>query len=193
MTRTAVPVDIKPSALVSGEAAYPIYSVSVRWSEQKDGREFSPAWCEGLPDERFWNCTGWDRMEREDVDPNAIAEQLQREWWPSYLEKKATIHDPADLTIKVRLSHREVWCLEWFSHRSFDVGMSDEDVLASFERYVDRCEEAAQRQGADALLMGAEDRWRWHGTETGDPAGERTPPPCRCPLCKQAGIVRIGH
>ena len=65
------------------------------------------------------------------------------------------------------LIRREVWCDGWFSHYSFDVGMSDHEVLASFERYVERVLRSDLPEIENGgRLMGAEDRWRWHGCVT---------------------------
>ena len=186
----AVLADLRP-----GEKAYPVYSVSVRWSEayapDAERRMFRP----GLPplsEGRFWNSTGWDMMEREDRDPAEIAAEIIREWWPQYAAKK--LREPADLTLEVKLLHRDVWCDGWFSHWTFDTGLSDEDVLASFERYVERILYSGRSENEiGGRLMGAEDRWRWHGCTDGNPQGERTPAPCRCPCCKKDGLVRVDH
>ena len=97
------------------------------------------------------------------------------------------------MTITVKLLGHDVWCPGWFSHWTFDVGMSDRDVLDSFERYVDRILRSDLPEAEKGSLMGAEDRWRWHGCTDGDPQGERTDAPCRCPACKASGLVRIDH
>jgi hypothetical protein len=180
--------------LREGEKAYPIYGVKVRWSEtyppgaeQRMFRAGDPP----LPEGRFWNSAGWDSMEKEDRDPEVIAAELMRDWWPKYTAK---LLEPADVTITVTLKRRDVWCDGWFSHYTFDVGMSDADVIASFERYVERIlysDLSENERGS--LLMGAEDQWRWHGCVDGNPQGERTEAPCRCPKCKDQGLVRIDH
>ncbi len=183
--------DLRP-----GEQVYPIYDVRVRWSEayapdaeHRMHRVGEPP----LPEGRFWNGCGWNVMERELRDPSVFAEEIAREWWPKYVEKKA-LREPADMTVEVKLLRRDVWCDGWFSHYTYDTGMSDEDVLASFERYVERIMYSGQPESwIGGRLMGAEDRWRWHGCVAGNPQGEQTPPPCRCPQCKAAGLVRIDH
>ena len=100
------------------------------------------------------------------------------------------------------LSHRETWCLEWFSHYTFrDRFTSPGEVIADFEEYVSRIE---RRQGFyeaspdrikrfEALtdhkwicLMGAEERYRWSG------AGD-TPAPCSCKACVAQAVWRINH
>jgi hypothetical protein len=175
-----------------GEKAYPIYSVKIRWSEAEkpDTPHNMPS--QGLPAGRFWNSTGWDTMKREDCDPEAIKAEIAGDWWPQYAAKK--LCEPADLTIEVKYVRRDVWCDGWFSHWTFDVGMSDEHVLASFERYVERIRYSGRTENEiDGILMGAKDRWRWHGCVDGNPLGQRTNPPCRCPSCRANGHIRIDH
>jgi hypothetical protein len=186
--------------LLPGEKCYPIYYVDVRWSEDVDEKYGPPEpWqTAGLPLGRIWNSTGWDTMFREVRDFADIEAETLREWWPTFATK---MPNPSDPDILVKFVRWEVWCPSWFSHWTFDVGMSDADVLGSFIRYVDRTEMANRREGhmADGYwhdpycLMGAEDRWRWHGCVDGNPQGERTEPPCRCPACKKRGIVRVDH
>ena len=180
----------------TSEQTFPIYRVKVRWSEEwKEGQERYPArpGSEPLPENRYWNSCGWDRMAKDDLDTQAFVDELRREWWPAYAEKK--LNKPDDLTIEVELKGRDTWCEGWFSHYTIDIGLSDREVLDSFERYVDRIQynydlTESQRGGA---LMGAEDRWRWYGCANGDPQGERTPAPCRCEHCKKSGLIRIDH
>jgi hypothetical protein len=186
--------------LRAGEKAYPIYVVRVRWSEAtRPGCEDRThrAGAPPLPEGRCWNSTGWDRMEKEDRDTKAMEAmeaELLREWWPKYLVTKKDIREPADVSIVVTLSHRDVWCDSWFSHWTFDVGMSDVEVLDSFQRYVWRVQDSNLSETLKGgMLMGAEDHWRWHGCADGNPQGERTPAPCRCPQCKKNGMVRIDH
>ena len=76
---------------------------------------------------------------------------------------------------------------------TFDVGLNDADVLASFERHCDREIQNAREEGREPCLMGAEDRWRWTGSEPSGGPGDRSNPPCRCKFCKDAGLIRIGH
>lgn len=186
--------DVAPADLRDGEQAYPNYRIDVRWSQFiEPGQEYPLAWTKGLPEGRFWNHTGWDTMEREDRSLMSFRDEVIGEWWPKYVEKKQ-LQGYANLTVEVKLVRREVWCDGWFSHWTFDTGMSDEQVIASFERYVERILYSGLPENEiGGRLMGAEDYWRWHGCVTGDPQGERTPPPCRCEHCKAQGVVRIGH
>ena len=107
---------------------------------------------------------------------------------------RRNVLNPADLSITVKFARCDVWCDGWFSHWTFDVGMSDQGVLASFDRYVERIQRSDLTETEKgSMLMGAEDHWRWHGCITGDPQSERTDAPCRCPCCKKQGRIRIDH
>ncbi len=185
--------------LQGAEKAYPIYFVDVLWSEDyPPGSEtqMNRIGMPLLPEGRFWNSTGWDTMFREVRDLEDIEAEALRDWWPKYREK---LLNPGDPIIVARFLRWEVWTLTWFSHWSFDVGMTNDEVLASFSRYVDRTEDANRREGAwkgdfwvdRYSLMSAEDRWRWSGKHT--EGGAQTPPPCRCEDCKKQGVVRIDH
>ena len=175
---------------------YPIYIVDIRWSEEyKEGQErFSDRFhTPALPENRYWNRTGWERMEREPKDTLSMAEEIRREWWPGYAERK--LNKPDDLMIVVTFKREAAWCDGWFSHYTFDTGLSDMEVIESFERYVESIiyDYSLTESERGGRLMGAEDQWRWHGCADGNPQGERTPAPCRCEHCKKFGLVRIDH
>jgi len=189
--------------LLPGEKAYPIYRVRTRWAqdalEEYGNRCPQQTW--GLPEGRLWNgISCWDRMPKGG-DERALAHEILTAWWPKHKasEKYRDLH-VTDLRFSVTFRRWEVWCLDWFQHWSWDVGLSNQEVLQSFGRYVDRTEQLNRREGKIVngrwqephCLMGAEDRLRWHGTVTGEP-DERTDPPCRCPHCKEQGVVRIAH
>ena len=87
----------------------------------------------------------------------------------------------------------ETWCCNWFNHYTYNIHLSDEELLESFQAYVERqrpyiCEdlgsydEYKRRVPEDKriCLMGAQDRWRWKE-------------PCRCEHCQERGIVMIDH
>ena len=177
------------------EKAYPIYRVQARWSQAataEDLKDRSPRITEGLPPGRMWDCTDWNVMLREACSPEAIADEKREQWWPAYAIGKGLI-EPNNLTIVVTLHGHDVWCPGWFSHWTFDVGMSDADVLDSFERYVERILRSDLSEAEKGSLIGPEDRWRWHGSMDGDPQGERTD--CALPLSSVQGCwpVRIDH
>lgn len=186
----------------STEKTYPIYYVRIKWSET-----YAPdAECRmhrvgepPLPEGRFWNGTGWYIMEKEERPVEEIAAEIARDWWPQYAAKRL---QPDDMTIEVTLKERDTWCSGWFSHWTWDTGLSDAEVRASFQDYVDRIQRSDRSESEiGGLLMGAADRWRWHGSatddlsseHTDDPSGVHTDAPCRCEHCKARGIVRIDH
>ena len=181
------------------DPAYPIYSVKMRWSQDTTGGDtFDPDSnrAKGLPPGRVWNSAVIDRMYREDPGTEAIEAWARDEWWPLYAKKFAD-RNPGEPKITVTRTGEETWCLSWFEHWTFDVGQSDEEALASFQRYVDRYRDTQDYWPGDPpegyrCLMGAEDRWRWCGTYDGSPS-EKTDPPCRCEHCKAQGVIRIGH
>ena len=146
--------------LREGERAFPIYQINIFWSESyPPGAEDRIHRSDRLPlpDGRFWNNTGWDKMYPEDRDPEEIKAELLRDWWPKYVEEKKLL-EPANLSVTVTLKRRDVWCEGWFSHWTFDVGMSDQDVIASFERYVERVQRSNLTETEKgSMLMGAED------------------------------------
>ncbi len=190
--------------LIFGEQAYQIFSVHARWSRAilhgLDEVGLGPSWFEGLPARRMWDTKQWYEMPREIVTFDEIVATALAEWWPD-LKREEEDKNLADLTIDVNFVRWETWCPGWFSHWTWDTGLSDAKVLGSFQRYVWRTEVANRREGKIVdgylqepyCLMGAENRIRWHGLVTGEPCDGRTDAPCRCPICKKLGIIRIGH
>jgi len=186
---------------IEGERAYPIHRVVARWLEDPwPGRDDPLPWqVEGAPPGRWWNSTSYDQMSREESSTGDLVKECRR-WWLAYSTKMwvdpqrrpkcpAALHASDPIIVAV-FDRYETWCMSWFSHWTFDAGQTDAEVLTSFQRYVYRAEREGQKR-VD-ILMGAEDRWRWHGTKTGSP-DEKTDPPCRCIHCKRAGVIRIGH
>lgn len=184
------------------ENIYPIYSVTARWAMDDSRRDptDAPYWHEGLPEGRIWNGTSYSTM-LQAPDLQRV-EREAHEWWEHYEKKGA---NPSELKLTVAFVRNEAWCSGWFSHWTFDTGQSDEEVLASFERFVCRMEDLNRREGKvvngyrhDAYcLMGAEDRYRWCASPAGSSIvgfhTERKLAPCRCDGCKKQGIVRIDH
>lgn len=90
---------------------------------------------------------------------------------------------------------KRTWACSWFSHATLEEGLSDEEIVSSFENYVDwarrftdhRDDVLENYQEVLHCLIGAEDRWRW----SGEP-GDRNPP-CRCDGCKKNGRILICH
>lgn len=150
------------------ERRYRVYSLAMLWQETKDGKRIDNA--------------GSARMMYREAPSEAELKRWSDATWAHY---KAKAVDPSEPVITLRALGEETWCLTWFSHYTFDTGQTDAETLASFEDFVDRVQSA---HGEEAVLMGAEDRWRWSGAEPGDRC-----PPCRCDGCKKSGVIRICH
>ena len=180
---------------------YPTYRVRLDWVQDGEHCLENPNRHRGLKEGRVHNGTSWNRMYRDRVADDVLVKEA-REWWKTF-EKKG--ENPSRLKVVVEYVGDEVWCPSWFSHWMFDEGQTDREVLESFSRYVDRVQrknvsnghgETDAALGNDApfvCLMGAEDRWRWCGSTTGEVGAERTDPPCRCAGCKERGVVRVVH
>ena len=186
---------------IEGEKAYPIYSVRITYTEDiNDENRKHIGENRKLPNNRAKGAISPTLMCKEEQDIDKIKQYTKEKIWSNYtkvrdrrtLEKgRIPIDNPKLESIEVSLLRYETWCLEWFTHWTFDDGRSDEEYLRSFADFVNRMERID-----DYCLMGAEDRWRWHGVaddgETTDP-NKYTDPPCRCKYCKAKGIVRIDH
>ena len=132
-------------------------------------------------------------MLREACSPEAIADEKREQWWPAYAIGKGLI-EPNNLTIVVTLHGHDVWCPGWFSHWTFDVGMSDADVLDSFERYVERILRSDLSEAEKGSLMGRRIAGDGMAAWMAIRRARRTEfAPCRCPACKALGLVRIDH
>lgn len=190
--------------LLPGERCYPIYWVELKWSydipDDRPADRHTPT--DGLPEGRMWNGTGWHTMPAEEgVSENELCGDAHDQMTNAFGGDKYKGTNPADLKVSIKFNQWETWCSGWFSHWTWDKHIfTDEQVLRSFERYVTRIEEHNRQEGKMVdgywqepyCLMGAEDRYRWYGTATGDP-NERTDAPCRCPHCAKRGILTIGH
>lgn len=177
------------------DPTYPTYSVSVRWENDGEHNPEYPNWHKGLPAGRTWNSTLLHRMYREDPGVHEVLRIHKEEWWPGYVQAKLADKNPGPPMFTVEHTGCESWVLEWFSHYTFDVGQSDGEALASFERYVRRYEDMQDVWPGEypegyRCLMGAEDRWRWHG---GSEPDVRTPAPCHCEFCQRDGVIRVNH
>ena len=189
------------------ERSFPIYRISVEWVENGERAGSDPdSWrVRDIPDGRVRNHTGFDVMRRERDDEGEPARTA--EWFATYRTKKEGVGAWSDVKLESKFIGEETWVLSWFWHSRIDIGESDQEVLASFRRYVER----RRQQNAEAYdkwdgvgyftepycLMGAEDEWRWisRGEGTGIiGTGQTTgPAPCRCEGCRVNGVVRIDH
>ena len=176
---------------IEGVQSYPIYKFTASWHE--DGDAPYPNWKIGLPDGKIWNGTGWSKMYK--TVPHQKEPELHiLNWWEKYKNEKLVNKNPSTPLLHVELYEYETWCLDWFQHHTFDTGQTDEEALASFERFVQRKERIIREKGETAYcLMGAEDRYRWTGSGDDGKLDTNTKPPCRCKYCKEQGMIRIRH
>lgn len=161
---------------MESEKTYQIYGVLARWIEK-----------EGMS-----NGTSFNVMYRDETSIEQARQEAMK-WWDDYSTGKMKDKEPELTELRVYFKEREVWCLKWFNHFTYDEGQDDRELLDSFERFVER----KQRQNVENghfptqvntrlgyknfyVLMGAEDRWRRKG-------------PCRCEHCKKRGVVYIDH
>lgn len=189
------------------EKEFPIYSFSARWSQDGKQDPEYPKWYEGLPEGRIWNSTSFSKMFKEEQTQEFLDNYI-KEWWDKYVknknEGKFPIINPELQYLKAEFKEWEVWVLTWFQHETFDIGQTNEEVLKSFSNYVYRVKSKNEKiernfpesewyQNGYKTLMGAEDHWRWHGSEPDGKPNDHSPAPCRCRFCKEQGIIRIGH
>ncbi len=167
---------------------YPIYNFSLKWSENGEQRTDYPKWHEGLVEGRIWNSTSYRKMFKEEKTQGWLDSFIMDRWNKLISSDKYWDKDVKLLYLKAEFFEKESWVISWFQHETFDIGQTDKEALESFQDFVWRRED-----DESYCLMGAEDRWRWHGAE---PDGEPTyhsPAPCRCKFCKKDGLIRIAH
>jgi hypothetical protein len=178
------------------EQKFPIYSFSARWSQDGEHDKKYPNSYEGLPEGRVWNSTGFYKMFKEEQTQEEL-DKFVKDWWDKYVvnrpKDRQPIVNPELLELKAVYKKHDSWVITWFEHQTFDIGQTDEEALQSFEDYVSRIEQENYDKDLteQECLMGAEDRWRWHGVA--DDGKTVTPAPCRCKYCKEQGYVRIAH
>lgn len=185
---------------IEGERAWPLFALTAYFE-----RDLPPEWAhvlapwqtEEMPKGRIKDRSTWGPRGFRDWPSESKLAEWGRKCWDGTLERprieSSRILNPANLTLIVTFRGWAVWWLTWFQHATFDVGLSDDEVLLSFQKHCDRETRKAQYAGKEVCLMGAEDRWRWKGADPDGAPGSDSPPPCRCKHCKAAGLVRIGH
>jgi len=170
------------------EQKFPIYKFSAKWVQDGKQDPKYPNHHKGLPKGRIFNSTAFSKMYKEEKTSNELY-KIITDWWDKYSGKSEKIKNPDKCVLTAILSEHETWCIGWFSHHTFDIGQTDEEALLSFTYFVDR----KVMLGEDKYcLMGAEDRWRWHGV-LDEKTEEKTEAPCRCDGCKKNGVIRICH
>ena len=172
---------------IGPDRAFPIYRIYATWQQWSD--KFEDDWSD-LPGRWAWlGCVGnsWStyRMLRRDPQSADDLETLARSVW-----RDARFSDKYEgittVDLRIEFVRYETWCLHWFNHWTWDLGQTDYEILASFERYVQRYEYMQEFPSSYSgnrnyiCLMGAEDRFRWKG-------------PCFCIHCNRMGKVSIDH
>lgn len=177
---------------------YPIYRINWKFNKIKNGN------------------SNQDSYSKEIMYPD----RQSSETWKKLIEEweftMSVRHDCEIQTTGYEVSLIEFndWNLEWYCHYTFDKGQSDEDAYRSFINFVDRYQ---YQQGHDSefiikskntpglingyhCLMGAEDIYRiGHqpkliGGGKFDKSKEfEYRKPCRCDMCKKAGLLRFEH
>lgn len=191
--------------MIKIEKRYPIYCYNWKWTQDtKNDKKYDDYVCEGLPNGRMRDMMSSRRIFRYKPNITQAIKNATEHWNKMCENKKNDEHcpiiNPRDLEIEIEFVWYETWHLEWFGHVTFDRGQSDREVLDSFEEYVYRIQVINRNEGnydkgywsEPHCLMGAEDRWRWHGALKDGSPGESSPP-CRCEPCKKLGVIRIGH
>jgi hypothetical protein len=183
---------------LDGDRIFPIYKIVFNWEQDGEpDREYPESWV--LPEGRIKNSTSFTRLLEKEMTEDELDTYIKTMWDTYSSQEKILSKNPTNFTHTVRML-KEVWNCTWFGHETIDLGQSDIEALDSFERYVRRHEDyqGMYLDNPDGLpenpicLMGAEDRWRWYGTQD-KVTGEQTSAPCRCEACKESGRIRISH
>lgn len=186
-------------ASIDGYPAWPIARISVKFPIDliQDLKHVRRSPESDLPHNRRWTLHSLSTMQRHVgfSHGEAYAAAIDLFEHARSSEQYEGLHPGGDPIIKIRFEGYETWMLSWFQHETIDVGLSDREILDSFERYVWRKRTQKAHAGRDESegLMGAEDRWRWCGAGDDGAPDTRTSPPCRCRHCRSQGVVRIGH
>lgn len=105
---------------------YQVYLISARW-DQNDFKN---------------NGTSFRRMYKKEVTDGFVKKESES-WWNNYvnekeLYKKGKLKDynPILKELKVEFLERSNWCLTWFSHYSYNIELSNKDLLKSFRNFV---------------------------------------------------------
>lgn len=166
------------------EKTYPIFKVNIDLVVDGEHDPKYPAWSEGLPEgrvrDRIYTVTGFPQEPTADEIRqrlDAIREQSLDRDRGCALPKLRDLH-PEITSESIVYDRHDTWIDSWFSHYTFNTELSDGELLASFEQYVNS--HLSEHYAGEICLMGAEDQWRWKG-------------PCRCDACQKLGIVKIDH
>lgn len=159
---------------INGFKVFPIYKIKIDFMSNEEFESYAHS-----------------ILAKEDLTTEGIQRYVD-DLWSQLVEKDSKSENPKNIKLVASSSILEgydSWKLTWFSHMTYDLGQSDEEVLRSFEDFVSRNEYHGPDMDlkASRCLMGAEDRWRWRGEKDDSPA------PCRCEGCKNHELIRINH
>lgn len=162
--------------------AFPIYRVSWKWEQdgEHDNKYPESYSQKDMPLGRIRNSMSHNFMFKEELSEPDLKIKID-EYFKNSIKFKndeyiknnklnLLINNIDKITTDIKLKY-ETWNLTWFQHETFDIGLTDKEYLQSFEEFVERYEDMQDRMPGDAYpenyhcLMGAEDRWRWHGAE----------------------------
>ena len=175
---------------------FPIYKFDFKWGERCEKGKYNENWRKGLDDENFWNGMSFEKMFKEEQTKESL-EKFINDYWDKYVLENLKDKKFENPILTSKFVKNESWVGGWFGHQTFEQGLSDKEVLQSFEEFVRRYEHMQNEMEAYKIypnyhcLMGAEDRWRWKGERLEN--GDYLDAPCRCVYCKKEGVVRISH
>lgn len=147
------------------EKKYPIYIVSIKWD-----------------DDNFQGngIITQDRMFRNYPSYWEAVFYLIDRWAGIFKDKDLASKHPVNIKIEMKFKEEETWCLRWFQHYTYNIHLSDEELLESFNNFVCRKYPLTIKDPSEYCLMGADERRRWSG-------------PCRCEHCQEKGWIIIDH
>ncbi len=121
---------------------YPIYNFYFKWSQ--DGNIYDkehPNLGDFLPEGKFWNAVSFKKMFKE-TKPKEWLDGYALCWIENYLNieiRKGEIIDCRDLKIEVEFYENETWAkYGWVTHKTLDLGQSDEELFSSFKQFAER-------------------------------------------------------
>lgn len=198
---------------IDGERAFPIYHGHVEFTQLlrankvrdllAPGSKTYP-WKRGpmedtwnVPVHRFYNMQTSHLMPLDPFTPEQQEEQVF-----AMIGRMQTQHpDAIVLRASMKIVRWETWCCHWFNHWTHPFGRTDQELVFSFSRYVNRHSHYQDMLGEwenhtgewPICLMGAEDHWRWRADPKGRGQDEPEKIICRCEHCVKQGVVRISH
>jgi hypothetical protein len=153
------------------EKRYPIYRFSATWNQ----------------DDYKNNGTGFEKMCVHALTEDELNIELDK-----FKQRIIDKHNGVEfINCECKYVEDETWVLQWFNHFTLNKFDNDNDVITSFEHFVDRKTEFNNKNGhynnemnmnnknPHYCLMGAEDSWRWKV--------------CHCEHCQKGDWTIINH